>query len=164
MAIISAKTVGSFNTRASFKSGGDIDYGPLFGTLGSGTIESKFTPEQIRQNTSDITNQAPYSNDLWLDVGTDPVRLLPNANESRTVLGLQNVLFVNKGSPDIYIYINDQGEGIFPSPSGALILASGESYLYEDILANAVVHMDPAYSGSGHIYAVGQTPYNHNTM
>lgn len=164
MAINSAKGVGGFNTRATFKSGGDMDYGPLFGTLGSGSIDSKFTVEQTYQNASDVTNQAPYSNEVWLDVGTDPVRLIPNANDSEISLSLKNVLFVNKGSPDLYIYVNDQGEGIFPSASGALILASGESYLYEDILMNAVVHMDPAYAGSGHVYVFGQTPYNHNTM
>lgn len=156
-------TGGGINTRSTMKTGGSFAHGNQFGYLGSGSYSSKFIEQQALANTADVANQAPYANDLWLDQGTDPVRLIPNISESNSVLGLQNVLFVNKGSPDLYIYINTP-EGVLPSFSGALILASGESYLYEDILTSVYVHMDTNYAGSGHVYALGQTPYNHRTM
>lgn len=152
-----------YNTRASMKTGGSLSYGPTFGTLGTGYIDSKFSAEQTRINATYSTYQVPYVNDLWLDAGTDPVRLLPNASDTVSIRGLHNVLFVNKGSPDIYIYIN-YDEGIVPSFSGALILASGESYVYNDIIVSAYAHMDINYVGSGHIYCLGNTPYNYRTM
>jgi hypothetical protein len=152
-----------YNTRPTLKTGGSFSYGPLFGTLGTGYIDSKTSAENTRLNDADFVANKSYSVDQWFNGGDDAIRVLPEANETFNTIGLKNVLFSNKGSPDIYIYIGNS-EGTPPSPSGALILSSGESFLVEDIVLMAYAGIDPLYSGSGHLYIFGYRNVNHNTM
>jgi hypothetical protein len=168
MSITSCRQAGhpnglGYNTRPSFKTGGSFSYGPTFGTLGTGYIDSKTQAENTRLNDADFSLNPPYAVDQWFNGGDDAIRIIPELNETTTTIGLTNVLFVNKGSPDIYIYIGNS-EGTPPSPSGALILSSGESYLFEDVVLTAYAGLDPTYSGSGHLYVFGQRNINHNTM
>lgn len=168
MSITSCRQAGhpngvSYNTRPALKTGGSFSYGPLFGTLGTGYIDSKTSSESTRVNNANYIFNTPYAVDQWFNGGDDAIRVIPEQNDTNPTIGLTNVLFVNKGSPDIYIYIGNS-DGTPPNPTGALILSSGESYLLEDLLLSAWAGIDSSYSGSGHLYIFGQRNINHNTM
>jgi len=145
-----------YNTRPTLKTGGSFSYGPLFGTLGTGYIDSKIAAESTRFNNADYIYKASFATS-GIVVG--------NGNEQPISFHgiLSSCTIINRGSASFYINHNNSADAESFSGSGCLTLASGESITLYDT-RNLTLLSDNNTSEDAYFDFIGISAYNNRTM